>query len=330
MNMRTIAAALLLSLVFLGATSRRGPEITFQKESEKKGWLGVQIQDITRDLKRSMDLKSMDGALVREVVKKSPAESAGIEEKDVIVEFAGKQIEDSDDLQKAVSRTNPGTKVSVVVVRKGEKKTLQVTLGTYPEAKRAFVVRPRGLSGFSVIGGRLGTQGLVLSTMNDQLAQYFEAPEGKGVLVWEVEKESAAEKAGFKAGDVITMVGRKAIDEIRDVTRALQAFDEGEKVEVEIVRKGSRKTLTLEVEEESGSGRFNIWFDGPQFLPEFRENLRIHVPHIELETITPDMDVLRLGIDRMKGKLLKEKDILQRELRLRVRPIIESLKLREV
>jgi len=329
MNRRTVLTPVAFALIFASAAFPGQSKTAAQKEDQQKGWLGVQIQDITREMKRSMDLTSMDGALVREVVKKSPAESAGIEEKDVIVEFNGKQIEDSGDLQKAVSGTKPGTKVSVIVVRKGEKKTLEATLGTYPEVKRAFVVRPKGLSSFAVIG-RVGTQGLVLSTLNEQIAQYFEAPEGKGVLVWEVKKESAAEKAGFKAGDVITMVGRKAIDEIRDVTRALEAFDEGEKVEVEVLRKGSRKTLTLEVEEENGSRCFNIWFDGPQPFPKLQQNFRIDVPHIELETIKPDMDVLRLRIDRMKDELLEQKDRLQRELRLRIRPIIESLKLREV
>src|SRR5512139_999259 len=74
------------------------------------GWLGVSIQDVTKDLMEDKDLKSTDGAYVSDVVEKSPADSAGIKEGDVITEFNGRTIYDASDLSKAVSRTKPGTK----------------------------------------------------------------------------------------------------------------------------------------------------------------------------------------------------------------------------
>jgi serine protease Do len=79
-----------------------------ESSSSKKGWLGVSIQDITSEMKKAMELKSREGALVSEVVKKSPADSAGIKEKDVILQFDGQTISDASELQKAVADMKPG------------------------------------------------------------------------------------------------------------------------------------------------------------------------------------------------------------------------------
>ncbi|MEK6757053.1 MAG: PDZ domain-containing protein [Bacteroidota bacterium] len=335
MNKRFVAAVLLMLTAFVGATYAGPTDDASQKEKPQKGWLGVQIQDITPQLKRTMELSTREGALVSEVVDESPADSAGIKEKDIIVQFDGKDIGDTEDLQNAVSATKPGTKVSVVVVRKGEKKTLQVTIGKYPRSRSFAVVAPKAPGRIEIFGAEYSWQGLNLRPLNEQLAQYFDAPEGKGVLVWEVEKNSAADKAGFKAGDVITQVGKKRIDEVRDVSRALGAFDEGEKVEVEIIRKGARKTLSLEVEENEDSRGFNFFFREPR-LKSQREfyfdvpEIKIDVPHIEMDRIRPDLDVLRLELDRIKDQIHEETGRLKRELRLQVKPHIQIRMRREV
>lgn len=167
--------------------------------NSQKGWLGVSIQDVTSHLKRSMDLKTSEGALVSDVVDDSPADSAGMKEGDVIVRFDSRDIADASDLQEAVAKTKPGTKVLIDILRKGEKKTLQVVIGAYPESGRFSVVIPRGAGPRVFVGERAMVQGLTLRTLSDQLAQYFEVPDNEGVLVWEVKKESPADKAGIKA-----------------------------------------------------------------------------------------------------------------------------------
>jgi len=330
MNMRWFATAMLLLLGLVGSAFALPSDAKAQKEKTQKGWLGVQIQDITKELKKSMDLKSRDGALVSEVVDDSPADSAGLKEKDIILQFDGKDIGDTEDLQKVVGATKPGTKVTIVVLRKGEKKTLQVTIGKYPRKREAFVIAPRAPGRIAFFGSRFHAQGLTLSELNEQLAQSFDVPEGKGVLVWEVEKNSAADKAGLKAGDVITQVGKKRVDEMRDVFRAFEAFDEGEKVDVEVVRKGARKTLTIEVEENEDSHRFDMWLDGPRHLPRLREfefndmpDVRLDLPHIELDRIGPDLEILRLEMDRMKDQIRDETGRLKRELRLQIKPHVQ-------
>jgi C-terminal processing protease CtpA/Prc len=217
-------------------------------------------------------------------------------------------VEDTYDLQRAVSKSEPGTEVSMVVLRKGEKKTLSVTVGKAPRTRSFAFAMPRG--GRVEVFGRSNLQGLRLRELNEQLAEYFGAPEKKGVLVEEVDQESAAGKAGIKAGDVIVQVGKKKIDEIRDVSRALGAFDEGEKVDVEVLRKGARKTVSLEVGEEG---------DGFGYVPD----IDIRIPRIEIDRIRPDLDELRLDLERMRedprhdGREIREK--IEREIKPRVK-----------
>ena len=295
-----------------------------RKPSSRPGWLGVSIQDITSELKKSMDLKTDEGALVGEVTKKSPAEEAGVIEGDVIVQFGTRQVEDTYDLQRAVSKTAPGTTVALVVLRKGEKKTLSVTVGKAPRARSFAFVAPRG--GRIEMFGGTHLQGLRLRELNEQLGEYFGAPEKKGVLVEEVDKESAAAKAGIKAGDVLVQVGKRKIDEIRDVSRALGAYDEGEMVEIEVLRKGAKKTVSLEVgEEESGWGY--QFFSNPGHPREFHFNhvpdIDIRIPRIEVDRIRPDLNVLKFDLERMREDLRRDGRDIREKIEREVKPRVK-------
>ena len=322
-------AALFALMISVGAAQPGGRAYSVIKEKEigsQKGWLGVSIQDITTHLKRSMDLKTTEGALVSNVVDDSPADSAGIKEDDVIVQFDGKDIGEASNLQEAVAKTKPGTKVSITLVRKGEKKTLQVTIGKYPRSERFSIAIPRVPRALEIMGEGYRVQGLTLRTLSDQLAQYFELPDGKGVLVWEVEKDSPADKAGIKAGDVITQVASKRVKEVRDVSRALGAFDEGEKVNVEVIRKGARKSLSMEVAEAEDFHGFNFRFDGPRFNRDFREfhfngvpDIDIDVPRIEIEHIRPDLDGLRIEMDHLRDQLRDRTSRMREELKRNIK-----------
>jgi serine protease Do len=294
--------------------------------SSKKGWLGVSIQDITSEIKKAMDLKSREGALVSDVVKKSPADSAGIKEKDVIVQFGGDAISDASELQKAVAGTKPGTKVAVVVLRKGDKKTIDVVVGKQKSNRSIMITSPEGIDRFEAYSGSRNTQGMALRQLNDQLAKYFDVPEGSGVLVWEVGKGSSAEKAGINAGDVITVIGKKKIKELRDISRALGIYDEGEKAEIEVVRKGARKTVTLEVEEGNDGEGYRYWYnEGPlrnrkesMFfkMPEFD----VHVPEIDDETMHPDLDNLKIEMNNLREHLKHQSMQLREKIQREVKP----------
>jgi hypothetical protein len=101
-----------------------------------------------------------------------------------------------------------------------------------------------------------GVHGLHLMDLNPQLREYFGAPEGKGVLVEKVGKRSAAKDAGFKAGDVILRVGKEDVEELDDVWKALEDYEEGDSSAVEVLRKGSRLTLQLEIDETDDMGSY--------------------------------------------------------------------------
>lgn len=317
-----LAVVCLLALIAGDATAQQVKE----KSSSQKGWLGVAIQDITAQLEKAMDLKSRDGALVGEVERKSPAEAAGIKEGDVIIQFAGKNIEDANDLQEAVANTKPESKVSVIVMRKGDKKTIDVVVGKQQMKSRVVVKTPKGTGNFNVFFGAQNYQGMTLRELNEQLGQYFGVNDGNGVLVWEVEKGSAAEKAGVKAGDVISTIGKKKIKGLRDVGRALGIYDDGEKAEIDVVRKGTHQALSLEVQDSEENATSHFWFN-PKSMPKhsggvfFKEApFEFDMPDIDIETIHPDMEGLRIELNQMRGRIREQTKELREKIESEVRP----------
>lgn len=282
----------------------------YQMESQKKAWLGVSIQDVTKSLMNDENLKDRDGAYVADVVDDSPADSAGIRKGDVIRSFNGRTIYDADDLSKAVSRVEPGTKATVVLMRNGESKNLTVVLRKQPRRRgyAAFFGQAPRVAVFH--GGKM--LGLSLMSLNKQLAEYFGAPNKEGVLVQEVEEGSSAEKAGVKAGDVLLRIGTRSIDDMSDVTRALDKYDAGEKAEIEVLRKGSKKTMTVEIEE----GPDSPWGLVAPAIPD----MELYAPHIERF----DFDVDRFNNDfrfRVEPKL--------RELEFKMQSLAPRIRIQE-
>lgn len=217
----------------------------------ERGWLGVAVQDVTPRLARKKDLKVEEGAYVTRVEEDSPAEDAGIREGDVIVQLNGKNIHDSDALMDAVRATKPGTNVSIIVVRGDERTTLQATIERRPGFSRtfSFAIPPMPPVPHVRVYRSAAVYGLHVETLTKQLADYFGAPDRRGVLVKSVRRGSSAERAGFKAGDVILRVGHEPVAHVDDLLDALDEYKDGETVDVEILRKGSRERLTLTIKE---------------------------------------------------------------------------------
>lgn len=237
-----LAALVLVPL----AAAKAGEE---QKPKQKKGWLGVSIQNVTEKIQRREKLPSDEGAYVSEVVDDSPADSAGLKRGDVIVSFGGKAIYGPEDLSRFVSRTAPGTKAEVVYFRDGVRKDLAVVIGSERRlSSTGYAFAIPSIPRFEVFLGGV-TLGVTARTLNKQLGEYFGAPNNEGVLVEEVEKGKPGDKAGLKAGDVILRVGKRAITEVDDISKELRKAEDGDKVEVEVLRKGTRKTFIVEVTE---------------------------------------------------------------------------------
>lgn len=304
------------SLVHAAAAPARQDDESRPKA--KRGWLGVSISDVTEEIAKEKNLKSEMGAYVSDVVDDSPADSVGIRKGDVVVEFAGKAVEDANDLSKAVSKVEPGTKANLVIHRKGEKKTFQVVIGKLPRRARNFsyFFNDREPRVRMFHGGMLG---MGLLELNEQLAEYFGAPNNEGVLVEKVEKGSSAEKAGIKAGDVLLKVGSRSIDEISDVRRALDKFEEGDKVDVEVLRKGSRKTMSVEVEEDEGPWGITAPGMGPGPGMHMFRGLERRDHDFDIELAEPKLDKLRYKIEsiapEIEGKMKRFELPLLRRIR---------------
>jgi C-terminal processing protease CtpA/Prc len=227
-------------------------------------------------------------------MKDSPADSAGIKEGDVVVAFHGKKLTDSDELVTMVRKTAPGTKEDLTVVRDGKKITIQVTIGKDRMSRRLqFREGPKMLDLHMFMGNHV--LGLRLLTLNEQLGEYFGAPNNEGVLVEEVEQKSNAEKAGFKAGDIITRIGTRPVDAIEKIQKELRKHDEGDKVEFEILRKGAKKTLTVEMEDDQ-AGPHHFFFRQPHMK-------LFQADPLDDTDIQMDMDELQSGLDRMEREM---------------------------
>ena len=324
----------LLFVFLLGMIANDGSGQTHKKiikieNKGKQGYLGVEIQDVTKKLKEKKNLSVDHGAYVQGVVEDSPAEEAGIQKGDVIVKFGEEAVDDGEELTDAVRAVKPKTKVKVEINRKGEKKIIDVVVGKMktPEAF-AFNFNDDGMHWLSPPPGvpKLGkkfnirvfnnrdVQGLQLQPLTKQLGEYFGAPKGKGVLVTEVEKESGAEKAGFKAGDVITKVEGNNIKDIDDIHNELSDFD-GKEASFEIIRNGKSTTLKMPIEkEEEDESEEDDWSSNVIVTPRancmraFRFDLtpgRLELDHLRDRLFDLREDIQR-GVQKIKRTIKRE------------------------
>ena len=176
----------------------------------ERAWLGVQVQPVTAEIADSMGLKKAEGALVAEPQADSPAAKAGVAAGDVITAIDGAAIKDSRDLARKVGAMAPGSRVKMTLTRKGEVKTMDLTLAKMPEQKQA---KAQGEKDASTDGPRLG--------LNLAPAKDVGGAGSEGVAVVGVDPNGPASERGIKTGDVILDVGGKTVANVADVRKAL-------------------------------------------------------------------------------------------------------------
>jgi serine protease Do len=181
-----------------------------------RGRIGVVIQEVTKELAESFGLPKATGALVNSVEKGGAADKAGIQASDVILKFDNKEVINSNELPRMVAATKPGSKVSVQIWRKGEKKDLQITVGETPEERTA-----KRAPGKKTNGEALAKIGLsVIELTQDQRRDLNVAT---GVLVENA--DGAAAKAGIRRGDVILAVNNQEVKSVDELNRLVAPTD---------------------------------------------------------------------------------------------------------
>lgn len=201
-----------------------------------RGWLGVLIQEVNRDLAESFGLSRPRGALVAEVLPGSPAEQAGLQAGDIVLEYNGEDISLSSDLPPKVGRTPVGESAVLRVLRGGERIDLDVTIAQLPE--EGGQVSQLG----QTPGSSTAPLGLVVEELSAKLKDTL-GIEG-GVIVVDVGRGPALD-AGIRPKDVITEINRQPIGSLGDFRAAVSALPENKVVSVRVVRQGRATYLVM-------------------------------------------------------------------------------------
>ena len=192
-----------------------------------RGWLGVGIQDLTKELREYHGIEDGEGVLVTQVFPGDPAQKAGIGPRDIILEVNGRKVKNSRGLSRMIADAPVGATVKVLVLHDGTKKTLDIEL-----AKREDKRLARGRE-------KMGQEydfGIHVAELTPEMAQRFNTSEKEGVLVVKVEPESKGQKAGIMVGDLIKEINHEEIDSVKDFEEVLQKIKPGQPVSLYIWR----------------------------------------------------------------------------------------------
>ncbi|MCF7986352.1 MAG: DegQ family serine endoprotease [Methylovulum sp.] len=203
------------------------------------GWLGVQIQDVTRELAESFGMKKPQGALVSKVVPGSPAEQSALQIGDIITEFNGQAIDKSGDLPPLVGITPINEQATLKIIRQGENKMVTFKIGLLPDQEEKLAsskaeAKPSNKLGISVID------------LTAEQRESLQLPKG-GVLVQEVGKGSGKE-SGLQRGDIILRLQNQVINDAADFDKITKNLPAGKSIAALIQRRGSPAFLALKID----------------------------------------------------------------------------------
>lgn len=251
-SMKATVVALILAATFsaYAQSPQRARSATLHRAAER-GYLGVGVIALTPQRAKELKLASENGVEVKRIDADSPAARAGLHENDVILEINGKAIEDAEQFVRPIAEAAAGTKISLTVWREGAKKQLTATLDARPagpffepdDAMPPMPDVPLTRNGqMSALSGQSPVVGFEGETLTEQLAQFFGVKEG--VLVRTVAPRTPAERAGLKAGDVVTKVNGTPVMSPREISGLVHMA--GKRVSFTVVR--NKKEMTLDIE----------------------------------------------------------------------------------
>ncbi len=205
-----------------------------------RGFLGVNIQDVTPDLAKEFKIKDSHGALVSDVTPKSPADKAGFKAGDVITQFNGKTVHDSRHLKLQVAQVPPSTKVPVVIVRDGDVKTLNVTLKEFPRTELASKSNVESKHEDAL-------DGVTVADLDANTRSQIKIPSSiKGVIVTQVDEGTAAFAAGLREGDVIEEVNRQPLTDAEQAVALSEKLKDEKSILLRVWSKGGSHYLVVD------------------------------------------------------------------------------------
>jgi serine protease Do len=202
-----------------------------------RGQLGVSISDLTNDIAEYFGLDSTKGVMVNEVVEGSPAQKAGLEVGDVILQINGRDVEGMGHLRNTIASIEPGTTIHLGVNRKGTEKTLPVKIGELSDVSaRVSTPEPSRKLGFTV------------QEMTEDLSRHYGPGHPQGIIVSSVEPNSEASRKGIRPGTIILSVNQKEVRSVTDFNKALKGSTQSGKVLLMISERGYSRFVALPFE----------------------------------------------------------------------------------
>jgi S1-C subfamily serine protease len=244
-------------------------QVTILDGDEGPSWLGVETHEVTPADAKDLKLSAERGVVVAGVTEDSPAAKAGLKERDAITEVNGQRVEGTAQFRRIIHEIPAGRTVQLTVWRDGRAQTLSATLGKAEERHNTWTGASPNAFAFhmpnfempdmpsvdvgemAMLPGGRPRLGIDAEDIGGQLGSFFGAPDGEGILVRSVNSGSPAEKAGLKAGDVITSLNGERVRSLGDLRQRLGSQNEAKTVKIGVLRNKSEMTLSVELPERT-------------------------------------------------------------------------------
>jgi len=313
------------------------PWVFSSEDNNNTAYLGVDIADVTTERLSTLKLKDEKGVEVTMVDQDAPAGKAGIREHDVILTMNGTAVESKAQLQRMIHETPPGRVVTLGLSRDGQPLTIRVQLAD--KHKEMYSWKPDihvnvpdihvpdiDIPSINmVVVTSSARSGLMVENITPQLGEYFGVKNGNGVLVRSVEKGSRAEKAGFRAGDVIVKVNDQPVHDTSDFQHAVKSRS-GDAVSVGIMRDRKEQNLNLSLPDRKESGDLlQESFDGERQM-QAESALEFSKVQDYLAKLRPEMELAAENSRKAGEELRKAMCKEQREFRRQTEKQREQLR----
>ena len=302
-----VLVTLMAFLVVIGAQ---------QVSAAGKPWIGIYMQDVTPDLADAFNLSVNKGVVINDVADKSPADKAGLKPKDVVLTWNGKTVASSEELTGLVGNSNVGDNVKLSVNRGGKNIDLSLQVGERKESVYSFhgdnpgsgALR-KNMEAFKTVG-----IGVSMQSLSGKLGDYFGVPDGEGALITEVMKDTPAEKAGLKVGDVIVQVDKERVQNPSEVSSIIREKQKGDKVDLVVMREKAEKTITLEVDEIDSYGSADPSETYMQYFNKgnregrapalwFQDNPNNEDTQRKMDELQSKLEEMQRKLDRLESKM---------------------------